>query len=95
MAIKTIIKRTIPKEKESELLPLLLELRSNALSQPGYISAETLRNIDNPEEFLVIGIWQSVDFWNAWKASKKRMEIQERIDTLLRRKDEISTYYYS
>ena len=95
MAIKTIIKRTIPKEKESELLPLLLELRSNALSQPGYISAETLRNIDNPEEFLVIGIWQSVDFWNAWKTSKKRMEIQERIDTLLGRENEISPYFYS
>ena len=95
MAIKTIIKRIVPKGKESELLPLLLQLRSNALSQPGYISGETLRNIDHPEELLVIGIWKSADFWNAWKKNGKRIDLQKKIDCLLGQESEISTYFYS
>ncbi|MBW1797150.1 MAG: antibiotic biosynthesis monooxygenase [Deltaproteobacteria bacterium] len=94
MAVKITIKRRVAKEKEAELLPLLIQLRSLATAQPGYISGETLRNIDNPEEYLVISTWQSLDNWNAWISSKQRAEIQEKVDTLLGEKSEYDTYLY-
>ena len=94
MAVKIIVKRTVPKEKESDLLPLLLELRTKAMTQPGYISGETLRGIDAPEAFLVIGTWQSAEAWKAWESSGERAEIQDKIDALLGGKTEYGIYYY-
>jgi heme-degrading monooxygenase HmoA len=94
MAVKIIIKRKVPKEKEADLLPLLVRLRSKATTQPGYISGETLRSVENPEEYLVISTWQSEDVWKAWESSKERVEIQERIDTLLGEKTEYGIYFY-
>lgn len=94
MAIKIIIARKVTKDKEAELLPLLIQMRALATAQPGYISGETLRNVENSEDTLVISTWQSVDNWNAWLASKQRAVIQEKIDTLLGQKTEYSIYLY-
>ncbi|MBW1999166.1 MAG: antibiotic biosynthesis monooxygenase [Deltaproteobacteria bacterium] len=94
MAVKVILKRKVPKDKEQDLLPLLLELRGKAMRQPGYISGETLRSMDSPEELVVIGTWQSKEAWEKWASSKERAEIQERIDSLLGEKTECNVYYY-
>jgi len=94
MAVKIIIKRKVRKGKEGPLLPLLLELRSRAITQPGYISGETLRNVDDPEDHLVIGTWQSVEDWKAWEANPGRVEIQSQIDALLGETTSYATYYH-
>ena len=94
MAIKIIIARKVTKDKEAELLPLLIQMRALATAQPGYISGETLRNVENAEDTLVISTWQTIENWNAWLASKQRTEIQEKIDTLLDQKTEYSIYLY-
>jgi len=92
--VKIIIKRKIPKGKEGQLLPLLLELRSKATTQPGYISGETLRNVNAPEDYVVISTWQSVEDWKAWEASKGRAEMQNKIDSLLGARTTYGVYYY-
>jgi heme-degrading monooxygenase HmoA len=94
MAVKIIIKREVRKEKEKELLPLLIELRSKAIAQSGYISSETLNNVDNPEEYLVISTWQSVESWKTWESSRQREEIQGKIDAILGQKSEYGIYLY-
>ncbi len=94
MAVKIMIKRKVTKGKEPELLPLLLELRALATSQPGYISGETLRNVENPEEFLVISTWKSVEDWKRWAQSEQRSKIQEKVDALLGEKTDYSIYLY-
>jgi heme-degrading monooxygenase HmoA len=94
MAVKIIIKRKIPKKKEEQVLPLLLELRSKAIMQPGYISAETLMNVNDPEEYVVIGTWKSVNNWKAWEASQERKEVQGRIEALLGEKATCAVYFY-
>lgn len=94
MAVKIIINRKVSKEKEKDLRPLLIQLRALATAQPGYISGETLRNVDSPDEYLVISTWQSIDYWKAWASSKDRSEIQEKIDNLLGTKTEYNLYLY-
>ena len=94
MAVKIIIRRKVTKDKEVDLMPLLIQLRALATAQPGYISGETLRNVNNSEDFLVISTWQSVDNWNAWLASKQRAEIQEKVDAMLGEKTEYDVYLY-
>ena len=94
MAVKIIIKRKVAKEKEAQLLPLLIQLRALATAQLGYISGETMRNVDDPEESLVISTWQSVDNWKTWLKSKQRAEIQDKIDALLGEKTQYNIYLY-
>lgn len=94
MAVKIIIRRRVPTGREGALLPLLIEMRSKATVRPGYISGETLRNVEDPEDFLVISTWQSVDAWRAWKASEARAEVQKRIDSLLGEKSSYGIYFY-
>ena len=94
MAVKIIIRRKVSKGKEVHLLPLLVELRAKAISQHGYVSGETLRNVNDPEEYLVISTWKSVEDWKAWEASPSRTEIQNKIDSLLGEKFTAGIYYY-
>ncbi len=94
MYFKILIKRVVPEHKEKELLPLLLELRTHAAVQPGYISGETLKRIDNPGEELVISNWQTLEAWRQWLTSRERMTIQERIDALLGEKTHYEIFHY-
>ena len=94
MAVKVIIKRQVPKGKEGDLSSLLLKLRALATAQAGYISGETLINVDNPEDYLVISTWRSVNDWKAWAESKERAELQGKIDSLLSQKTEYGIYFY-
>ncbi len=57
-------------------------MRKAALTQEGYIEAETLKRIDVEGEFLIISKWQHVDNWSKWLVSKERRVFQERIDNL-------------
>ncbi len=94
MAVKVIIRRRVPKGKEAELLPLLIELRSKAINQPGHISGETLRNVNLPEDYVVISTWDSMEDWEAWERGRERGEIQAKIDALLGGKTTYGIYCY-
>jgi len=94
MLVKVLIKRKVSQEKEAALLDLITQLRTLASRQSGYISGETLRSADNPEEYLVISTWQAIDDWKKWFGSKERSTIQEKIDTLLGRKTGYEVFQY-
>ena len=59
MPVQVIIKRKIHVDNPKALIPLLTELRDHAKAQPGYISGQTLKNIDLPEEYLVVSTWET------------------------------------
>ncbi len=94
MAVKVLIKRIVPKDTAKAMIPIFKEMREIALNQPGYISGETLENIDNPEEFLVISTWESAEDWQYWRHNPKRIEIQSKIDTLLGGTTEYKIFHY-
>lgn len=83
MPIRVIIKRKIRISDPKALFPLLTELRDRAANQPGYISGETLKNHDDPQEYLVVSSWETVDDWNKWARSEERRDIQGRVDSLI------------
>ena len=94
MSIKVLIKRIVPTDKEAEVLPLFMEMRSHATNQPGYISGETLRRVDNPGEQLVISNWKTLEAWRAWLTSEEKLRIQEKLDRLLGEKTQYEIYTY-
>ena len=84
MTIRVLIERKIVPENEPALNNLLMKLRGKAMLAKGYISGETLRALDDPNEYLVISTWTSLKDWKKWEADQERQEIQSRIDRLLR-----------
>ena len=94
MAVKALITRRVPDDKAKEMVPLFREMRQLAMEQPGYISGETLRNVDQPEEYLVISVWNSSADWQKWLESRERQTIQEKIDSLLGGKTEYALYHH-
>ena len=94
MSVKALIKRAVPESKAREMVPLFREMRALAMNQEGYISGETLRNLNNPEEFIVISSWQSSENWNRRLKSESRRNIQQRIDELLGGRTQYEIYHY-
>ena len=92
-SIKVILIRRVPIEKSHQLKPLLMKLRSLAMAQTGYISGETLMNADDPEEYLVISSWASLDDWDAWFHNDERQRVQEDVDQLLGHRTLYQIYY--
>jgi len=72
---------------------LLLKLRSLAMVQSGYISGETLMNADDPEDYLVISTWKTLDNWQEWVANSKRQALQDEVDQLLEQDTHYQVYY--
>ena len=95
MAIKILIKRKIPKGfTDPQLNKLVRQLRALATAHQGYISGETLKRMDRPEDYLVISTWQNKNSWDTWCTSRERAEIQKQIDALLGAPTEYEMYEY-
>jgi heme-degrading monooxygenase HmoA len=93
MAIGVLIRRVTKHGVDAKvLLPLIVELRSLAVRQPGYISGETFFNLDRPEECVVIGRWTSLEYWQQWKRDKRRIELIDDIEKLLEGQAEYNFY---
>jgi heme-degrading monooxygenase HmoA len=93
MAIGILIKRVTKRGVDAKvLLPLIVELRSLAVRQKGYISGETFFNLDRPEECVVIGRWTSLEHWQEFKKSPLRSELIEKIEKHLDKKAEYNFY---
>jgi heme-degrading monooxygenase HmoA len=94
MAVKILIRRQVPQEKAKAMIPLFRQMRALATEQSGYITGETLRSLENPQEFMVISTWQSSEDWSRWLQSKERNEVQKKIDDLLGGETQYEIFHY-
>ena len=92
MTVKIFIKRSVTENRIAELTVLLKRLRSITLMQPGYISGQTLKRLDKPQECMVISTWRSIEDWNDWLNNEKRKRIQAEIDELLGEETKYAVY---
>ena len=93
MSVEVMIKRTIKQGPQArKVVPLILQLRALATYQPGYISGRTLFNVENPEDCLVVSVWQTLEDWYRWMKSKDRDKIQGKIDAEIGEATEYSVY---
>ncbi len=92
MAVKVLIKRKIKDGKLIEVSRLLNKARYNAMGQKGYISSETLSGCDDPNNVVVISMWQRIENWNQWKNGDLRAENETAFEALLDEPTEYETY---
>ena len=94
MAVQVLIRRKVVPDKAKEVATLMVELRSLARAQEGYMSSESLRCIDPPgdDEYVIRSTWHSYDLWKKWLNSEARSSIQKKIDNLTGEKTEYRVY---
>jgi heme-degrading monooxygenase HmoA len=93
MAAKVIITRTFKPGTISKAHQLLMEFRSLATLQPGYISGETLVSAQNPDKIVVISAWRTLKKWEEWSESDKRKSFLAKLNEFLREPEMFETYY--
>ncbi len=63
MAVKVVIERKVLPGQERRVLELLRALRIRCLDEPGYITGETLRDSEDPNNLVVISTWFGLGDW--------------------------------
>ena len=94
MAVKVLIKRSVSQDQAKALIPLVRQMRASAATQAGYITGETLRSLDKPDEFLVISTWQASEDWKKGLQSEERNKSQDKIDDLLGGETNYEIFHY-
>ncbi|MBK6320587.1 MAG: antibiotic biosynthesis monooxygenase [Dehalococcoidia bacterium] len=79
MAVKVVIERRVLPGQERRVLEVLRALRVRCLDEPGYISGETLRDSEDPQNLVVISTWFGLGDWRRWHASRDRQDFETRI----------------
>lgn len=83
MTVKILIKRKFKDVNFSKVSEMLIKARTNALGNKGYISSETLRNCDDPNEILVVAMWEKKADWDRYKDSTARKELETKFAEIL------------
>jgi len=83
MTVKVLIEPHVKKGKEEDLIELLSKLRTELISQPGYISGELLQSLEDKSTIFALSTWLSVLDWKSGEGSPKRLEIEPKIEPLL------------
>ena len=81
--IRVLIDRYYAEGMAEPLRQAELEARRRAMATPGYISGETLRDVDDPQHNLVISTWSSRQYWDAWRASDARKQVVQEMNNIL------------
>lgn len=83
MAIKVVIERQVVPGQETAVRQLLKQIRARCLEEGGYISGETLRDSEDPQNVVVISTWFGLMDWRKWYRSNDRQDFSVRLRPLL------------
>ena len=81
--IRVIIERTIAETMESTYEDTAKETLQQAIRAEGFISGESLRDVDNPRHRIVLCKWRSQTDWDHWFHSNERKEMMNKLNLML------------
>ncbi|MFC2017725.1 antibiotic biosynthesis monooxygenase family protein [Chloroflexota bacterium] len=93
--VRILIERYCHPNKELELESLLINLRAKVMRQHGYISGETIRDMDDPLHWVTISTWTDADLWKVWETSHERQKITSKIESLLVRPEKMTIFTFA
>ena len=73
MAVKILIKRKFKNGNMRAASRLLINNRNGAMKQPGYISSESWRSLDDTDQVVVVSMWENMEAWETWKNNEMRI----------------------
>ena len=96
MSVKVLIERRFKQEPfepfPENLSEMINRLRMAAMLQKGYVSGESLVNVSDNLEVLVISTWDDIKDWEQWASSEKRNELEASLFPYLEKPVEIRIF---
>lgn len=83
MQAKVLIERHTAPHQAHHVLAIATELRAAAIRVPGYISGESLIDINDSTALVIISTWRDIEDWRRWESSEERRMLEENIAPLL------------
>jgi len=80
------------KKKNKDVLPMLLKLRSHAMTFPGYVGSENLVNDKDISIVAVITTWEGAEYFRDWESSRTRRAIIKEYRDCLAEEPKITMY---
>lgn len=81
--VRVLIERRVDSEADDVLQKTMRELRREAIHRPGYITGETLRDLDQVGHYWILSTWRTREDWESWHHSPIRERCEQQIDNLL------------
>jgi len=78
--------------KDTDLEPILLKLKSNAMQYQGFKDMENLVSEENASVVAMVSTWESLEDWISWAQSTITQEILRQAKTLLMEEPRVTTY---
>jgi len=88
--IRVIIERFISETLEIHYEDTAKQTLQSAIRAPGFISGESLRDINNPRHHILLCKWRSVEDWQLWLASHERRTMMAKLSLMFDREEKIT-----
>lgn len=79
-------------KKRADIQPMLLKLRSHALTYPGFVGGENLVSEQNSRIVAMLSTWENAEQWRLWEESTMVQEILIGINSLIIGKPRVTVY---
>ena len=76
----------------ADVLPMLIKLRSHAMSFPGYVGAENLMNNHDVSIVAIITTWEGEEYFRDWEDSRARQAIIREYRDSLAEEPKVTVY---
>lgn len=83
MSTKIVIERKFKEPVDQKSLQIIDEIRIKALRVRGYIGGETLVNLQDDREVIVISAWSAVEDWKKWYETNEWKELERQLVSYL------------
>ncbi len=76
----------------ADILPMLVKLRSHAMTYPGYVGAENLMNNHDVTIVAIITTWEDVEYFRDWEKSRSRQAMIKEFQDILLEEPKVTIY---
>lgn len=88
--IRVIIERFISETLESHYEDTAKQTLQSAIRAPGFISGESLRDVQNPRHHILLCKWRKVEDWQNWQESPERKAMMAKLNLMFDREEKIT-----
>ena len=88
--IRVIIERHIAQTLETTYEMVAKTTLQKAVSAPGFISGESLKNANDTNHRMILSNWKNIQDWQRWFASEERKEMMNELNPILETEEKIT-----
>ncbi|MCP4745180.1 MAG: sugar biosynthesis protein [Desulfobacteraceae bacterium] len=92
MTVKILLERKFKEEPSLEEIKIINELRMGAMLRKGYVSGETLVDLNDHRRIVVISVWANKEDWKEWESSDHRRKLEANLNETLKKSAVVRTF---